>query len=461
MKKSKIFIFFFFNLLIINICISTVTATTSPSTAIWDSANVDNTWLKVDVSNFIDYTTSDGSGQIRFSEGGHSLESFRNEGILTQSSSRIAFKADGIFTFQINAYTTVTPETGLSGFRIGESSSKYLEIRRFTAENIFPPPARLDEELKSYSVTYDTVYYSGIIKHDYDGYLPVSVSIVPDWSGQDILLNGYQIQEPKIYVEIKGIEVVETRHGQVGSYEDKYVQQSTTEGTVTATKIGKQDPTLVGDKHMEMLGTINDANLGWSLGQMHTSTLQQYTINAEPVGTYLASIGSNKYSVPIRLKPEYTETKQEINIRYGRLWWDYQDVPLISPAGIGWEEGPITKIDNRIASVHVDNYFVHQKFKVYVNFICSATITNQQGGSDLDDPYVENGDWIWDANVGGETDVDVLFERIWSDLLDDIATGFIDAFGIIITIVIIVAVIIVVIKVAIPLMSIRKITKRG
>jgi len=434
MKKLKIFFFltffFFFsfnlgvlNVLYVNADASIPEADIIPGTQeyTWEWAHIDYTWLDVQIGAFHDNSPGDGDGRFQVSKGGYKLDSFKNEGLISAVDNIVVYRSSAIFSYQMNHYTFTDMLNHFPYANLDEKESAiYLKMKVFDAcwnvEDTTPI---------FYAIDYRTVNFgSKFLTHDYNGYTPITVKIKEDFQEREIIINGITFKNPQIESEVKFIEVVETRSGECGTYQDIYTGQSIKEGSVSTEKIGKQEPVLVGALDAQVLQKINQINLGWSYGQSYSGlTKQQSLLRAEPKGATFKNrdIGASySFNLPIQVKPGITYSKQNIDVRYAELWWDNVDTFIISPAAFGIVEGPISKTQTRVNSVHIHNQFIHQEFKVHVNFIATAELIPEEGGIDLDDPYLEEGDYVWDETTEGTTDVEIVYTSPWSDLLDNV-----------------------------------------
>ena len=87
----------------------------------------------------------------------------------------------------------------------------------------------------------------------------------------------------------------------------------------------------------DCFSAINNYNLGWSLGGIDTGiTLKagetgQSWYEAESEGTWFdnfQSTDSFKIDLRARIKPGISYDQQRINIRWGEIFWDYEDLWL-------------------------------------------------------------------------------------------------------------------------------------
>jgi len=395
-----------------------------PQQYTWEWAHIDNTWLDVQVSPFHDNSPGDGSGSFHMSKGGYDLKSFRNEGLISCVNNIVIYRASAVFSFELNFYTTAGIFDCFPNANLDKMESvKYVTILKYDGNwNL------VNAERLPYSIDYRTVEFGNtFLKHDYNGYIPITVDIREDWEYRpSILINGIELLNPTIESEVKTIVVSKVRSNFVGDYDDIYKGQDVKSGSVTAEKVGKEDPVLFGTASQDVINKINSLNLGWSYESYSTGlTKQQRLLRTEPVGATYTNQESNDqcaFKLAAQLRPEITYDTQQIKVRYAEIGWDYVDTifPVWSPACVEFVTQVEQSYKTRIPSVHIRNQFVHTEFDVHVNFIATAELIPEITESELEDPYFEEGDYVWDENTEGETDVDVVVTSPITDFIDNI-----------------------------------------
>ncbi len=456
-KKSKNLFFFFivlisFNLFFVGYSVQPVKA---DDTLQWDSVNIDSTWLAVTANPLVDKDTSDGTGQFRMSSGGIQLISFTNEGKISESDTTIAYRAAAEFEFSLNWYTTVGikdvfPQSNLGALK----SVEYVHIVKFSAINIFPPPAYLDRSDIKAIINYRSIDFgpeSSYKYHDYDGNIPINLDIREDFEGREIVINGKTIKNLIVESEIKQVVVSGVRYNVLTDYDTVYQGNAENVGSVTVYDPDTVAPSLgTGTDKADVSQKIEDLNLGVTLGDysygktfLGGATGQSILI-AQPQGTTWSPSGSSdvfNFNLPARLRPAITYDTQTLGVRWAQLTWDYHDFPFISPAGVWVPQGPLTNQYVRNVATKVTNQFCKQTFTVRVNFIASGEMTSDEGGDDLDDPIFDEGDFIWDEDMTGMTDVEIMLYRGLSNLLE----AFLNSLPFIIAIVVIIVILIAII----------------
>lgn len=447
---------------------------------------IDYTWIAVEVDGFEDIHTNDGQGRFHVSKGGYQLARFTNEGFIgiDNETNTLYYRASAVFRFGINAYTLASITDGFPNIDLSARETKeYVEIYKYPSINVFPPPKFNELEIISAGVNYRTIDFDTTVAnvegqpfkdvnlkvHDYDGYLPITVALHEDFGtlAEMEIAEGLTLYNPKIIAEVKKVIVDVTRSDTVGDYDDVYANEKNDFGEVSIYYPDDALPSLgSGDRKADVTQTIQDLALGSNLGEKYEgltvlggSTGQSF-VRAEPIGVIfdnMESTPSYKFNLPMRIKPEISYCSQDVDVRWAQIEWDYQDLWL-NEAGVWVMEGPRTDVYQRYPSVHVTNRYIHQEFKVEVNFIASMQFDPVLGGVILEDPFVIAGDFVWDESLMGTSDYTITQYTPFQDLTDFMLTSVLP---VILLIVIVGVVIYIFMKIGMPLLMFRMGQKSG
>ena len=451
-QKKKIlvislFALFSFNLFFVGYSIQSVKA---EETLQWDSVNIDSTWLAVKANPFVDKHTNDGTGQFRISSGGIKLVSFTNEGKISESDTTIAYRAAAEFEFSINWYTTVEIKDVFPQSNLGAMESvEYVHIIKYEAIDCWTGKFMKRSDIRA-NINYRSIDFgpeSSYKYHDYDGNIPINLDIREDFEGRDILINGRTIKNLIVESEIKQVVVSGVRYNILTDYDTVYQGNAENVGSVSAYTPDEAAPSLgSGAEKAKVTQTIENLHLGVILGDKSLGKTFLGGATGKPIliaqsgGTIWSNpISSDvfNFNLPARIRPKITYDTQTINVRWAQLTWDYHDW-LFSPSGVKVAQGPLGKQYVRNVATKVTNQFCHQTFKVRVNFVASGEMVPIEGGPDLDDPVVDEGDFVWDEDMTGTTDVDIIYYRDFQDAI----AAFFTLLPFVITIIVIIVIII-------------------
>lgn len=428
--KKQIYFFSFFiciTIPILLLALSPLAIINDDSVTISDKT-IRYDWLNVQLEN-------DPSDLVEFSKGGLKLTEFENDGIFSRNDEtrELVYKSRANFMFEINAYTDVDIFNVWPNINTHKQQLfLYLSHHWFYW---FP----WGESWQYYYVTAQTIDYgSTFLSHDYDFTLPISIDIAPDFANLDgTTINGINIRSADYLYQIKAVEVANVRDGTCGDYEDLYTDQSWDGVNVEMDQFVEDSIT-----NEYALGRVAEYDLGVDPLDTRDHTIQNSKIDTFPQGHTEIYPSSNQpviFNEHIALRPEITESIQEFEVR---------DAGLVSDGLFGWddvERNPSTKEVDRVRSAHVYNQFIHKEYKVSVNFLATIQLDAQMYESFLADPYLKLGDWLWDNELGGTTDVVVVphdsgIEMFWA-VLGDMLFG---SGGWIILVIIIIVVIVVI-----------------
>lgn len=465
-KNSKILFFSFiflisFNLLFVGYSVQSVKA---EDTLQWDSVNIDSTWLAVKAGPFVDKHTSDGTGQFRISSGGIKLVSFTNEGKISESDTTIAYRAAAEFEFSLNWYTTVGIKDAFPQSNLGAMKSvEYVHIVKYDYIDLITRDTKGRSEFGA-SINYRSIDFgpeSSYKYHDYDGDIPINLDIREDFEGREILINGRTIKNLIVESEIKQVIVSGVRYNTLTDYDTIYRGNAENVGSVSVYTPDQAAPSLgSGEEKAKVTQTIENLHLGGILGDRSLGktflggATGQSILIAQPKGTtWSPPLGSSdvfNFNLPARIRPALTYDTQTIDVRWAQLTWDYTD-GWFSPSGVWVAQGPLTDRYVRNVATKVTNQFCKQTFIVRVNFIASGEMIPQKEEQiDLDDPIVDEGDFIWDEDLTGTTDVEIIYYRELQDAIAAFFTLLPFIISIIVIIVVIIAILYVYVQVKGP-----------
>lgn len=455
MRKNKIFFFFFIFLIspLILSSIPNVQAQTPEYKFSW--VNIDNTWISVSPGTFQDSSPGDGSGALMISSGGYKLKSFQNEGLVqTEDDGTVVYRSSAKFGFAVQWCTMVDNRKAFPNANFDKITTKpYVRVNKYLSNNIYD---NSKYGLNGLQEIYGTIEYrecvlGDFMAHDYNGITPITVSIHEDFSDWSVMINDKLFSNPSVYAEVKKVSITDIRGNNVADYNDLYTDNTVNEGGITVREGNPNAPNLgAGAGLNDVTAEINKMNIGWHEGTysegitVTSGAGGQSQVYGGSVGQYWdnpargLSSNSMTFNMRVQVKPEVTYTQQSINVRYAELGWDYEDVPVFSPSKVEVMEGPYDQWTQRIASVHVKNQMVTVEYEADVNFLAEAKLVGAAGGVNLEDPFLEYGDWVWDESTTGTTGMEITHYQPGQDFLNSLGIGFMTSLGVIAVIAIII-----------------------
>ncbi|GAH44607.1 unnamed protein product, partial [marine sediment metagenome] len=213
---------------------------------------IDYTWISVSVDPFEDIHTNDGQGRFYVSKGGYQLYSFTNEGLIgyDNETGMLYYRASAVFRFGINAYTLAGITDAFPNMDLGSREAReYVEILKYKSINISPPPKFNGLTTITADVNYRSIDFDDTVSdvlgepfknvnfkaHDYEGVLPITVSLHEDFGtvAELEVAEGLTLYNPRIIAEVKKVIVDVTRSDTVGDYSDIYINEQTDFGEVS------------------------------------------------------------------------------------------------------------------------------------------------------------------------------------------------------------------------------------
>jgi hypothetical protein len=404
-------------------------------------------WLNIQINDPID--------NVRYSKGGIKLTKFENDGIFQSNEVEniVIFKSRATFFFEINAYTDVDihdvwPEIDTNK----QEYSRFLWFRHYVIWPFVPTT-------NSYGVTWRTIDFGPpetFNPNDFDLIQPISVDIAPDFADLDgQILNGIPIKSADFIYHVKSMEVVSVRDGTCGDYKDIYTDRDFKAANVDFDQFMEQAPT-----NHEALRRVESYGLGVVPGPIRDKVqIQQRKADTRIVTDIEINPISNApliFNEMIVLRPEITKSVEEFAVK---------DCAFEYAANTGTSTvftGPLTHEKDRIRSVHIYNQFIHKEYKVEVVFLSTVQLDAEMYESFLGDPYLKMGDWLWDEEIGGVSDVVVVANQpITTQLIEGFMAQLGDLFGLggiltwIIVIIVAIVGIYIFIKIGIPLIRLR------
>lgn len=378
---------------------------------------------------------------LRHSIGGYDLKSFDNLGIHSISNSGVVFKSKAMFGFELNSFLTLNLKKCYPNININA-------IKKFSYLGVVYTWGLIRQYLKIYSITARSVDLGDTFNDQcYTDPLQLTVDIVPtfkDFSGQT--LNGVLIDSIEHLYEIKTVKMDTVERGLVGEYNDYYTDQDTQSGSVDVIKLESEDT-----GNAQAREGINNLNLGWKtdhiLDVRDGLTIQSHEYLSDPEGTvyHNSGTGAFKFDVMFGLRPEITYSEQTIHVRRAvlivdTLWKTYQ------------LHGAVENYDDtRMRSIHITSPFVHQEYEVTVYFLATVKLNAEEYESALNDPYFIRGDWLWNEEIGGTTDVTI----VEADIIGQILAQFMWLIILVIVVIIIILVVYIFMKIGTPLLMFK------
>lgn len=432
MSKSKKTFFFilFFSITLLTLA--------NPARGQIASPTITADHLTVQVGNFQGTNTWGTQKQIQCYAGGSDLLNFENLGQVSYDPvhNQILYKSVGTFGLEAIIYSTVSPQDVDPGFTVNKINSvTFLTVDKYTW--VYDG----DRRITNYQIEYREVDFEIENTHKYVGYFPFDLSInnLVGFSGE-IQLGEYTFQMPEMTYDITSLKTTSIDHSKAGIWENQFIDYNEhEEGSLTIESATEQSA------NQEVMDYINnEANIGWHKGFTgNPTTLQNYMVFSNPATQPKRNDdGSYSFNINFGLQPEITETRQFNSYTYARINWDYLDTWLISPAGMWITSGPSTKPLERVVAININNEMFKYELEIEVEFYMTVQPDHVLSSEELDDPFYESGDWVWDTTFQGE--VPVLAEDTGEyDLLNDLFAYvsqvlwmFIMAFGAIVVIIV-------------------------
>jgi len=371
--------------------------------------------------DFVHTISDPNQNQIHLNLGGVDLLDFVNLGMVSydEANNQILYKAKTRLSFETTIHTTADIRNIDSDFSVNQiTEHTYLGVDKYAW--IFDPARTVHK----YKVSYNEVKFDVENSHEYNGYYPITVGIknTKGFSGE-LTLGEYTFEMPELQYDVMSVKISNKRWGDIGNKEDVLIDfNGNYEGKLTIEKVTQQNA------DEEVLNFINRADIGWKTGvSTGPITIQNYKIGGPQIGSLMYDMDPSDDAFTFHLntlmRPQITETKQYYSLTSAFIWWDNLDTWLVSPAGMGFYWGPTQKSYSRITSVTAKNYFVWDEFLIDIDLYMTVQPDHILSESELQDPFFEQGDWVWDTTFMG--DVPTLGEdtRVY-DLLNDLF-GFI------------------------------------
>ena len=258
--------------------------------------------------------------------------------------------------------------------------------------------------IAEYKVGYYAVDFNVRYNHEYNGYFPITIGLkdLKEGSGE-LVLGDYTFDMITIAYDVRTVKCTNRYDDTVGDYEDIYVSfNAVDEGSLSLVSVTEQTA------NKEVMDYINqEADIGWVKGNIGSPiTLQNYKVGGtgRTETCTLSSAGGDlsQFNLATILQPEITETRQYNTITWAKIWWDYDDLPFISPAGMGFDAGPSTKDVPRRVSAKAINRFMHWELEGDFDLYTTVVIAGELSESELADPDFSQGDWVWDDTWQGD-----------------------------------------------------------
>ena len=356
-------------------------------------------WMSVTHEDFVDSSPDSRENQVWVTTGGKDLISFKNLGVSNTKTTDevLVFEAEIMFGFEMTLHTSVAFDDAFPDIKIDNIVKKPFFL--VTTKKVWEPFV-----LNIYSVGYNDVILGEQVDHDYTGSIPLTIGF-KDWTGKKPLtVNGVEISTPYYDADISVVETIAIRNGEVGEYEDVFVDSTGfREGTVTFTT-SEDTPTDT----LDTLKWLEGKNIGWTgsnttenfgIQQSAITTLWEDYDNPSP-----ATIKDFSFNVGARIRPEIYSIKNDIELRTAGIgffedWFGGWDLRVISQ--------PATRMIKRTVGAHVINQFIYWNFIVKMIVYASVVNSAKLSQSILDDPYLKMGDFIWDTGFVGVREIDV------------------------------------------------------
>lgn len=349
--------------------------------------------LDVSAGSFSGPNTWGSSKQIHCYTGGQDLLSFENLGQVGYDSenNQLLYKAIGKFGFETVIYSTVSPSGVDSGFLVNKKTSvPFLWVRKFSW--IGDPYMTTTV----YNIDYNEVDFEIENTHKYTGYYPISVGIknTQGFSGE-LEIGPYTFEMPAMTYDVMSLKVNDYHHSAVGLWDNEFIDYNQyEEGRLTIESVTEHTA------NQKVVDYINNrANIGWKVGPIGTPITLQ---NSMVFGDTGYSVNDGVFNLNFGLQPKITETRQYNEYTWAKIWWDYLDTWLISPSGMGFEGGPSTKPLERTVAANIENMMMYWNFETEIHFYMTVQPDHILSAEELQEPFFEQGNWVWDTTFQGE-----------------------------------------------------------
>lgn len=412
MKKQNKFLLLFLSIIIllvqtISILPFSVGVDTSDAIIIADD-------MYVTYGDFVDTSPDSRENKLWWYTGGKDLISFTNLGVSnTETTDEVlVYEAEVIFGFEMIMYTSVAFDNIYPDIEV----ENIVEAPFFGVGFIRLYPPAVWQNI--YAVGYNDVILGEKVPHDYTGSIPLTVGF-KEWTGKrPLVVNGVEISTPWYTADISNVKTVNIRGGEVGSYEDIFVDSTGfREGTVDFTKT-EDTPTDTSDT----IDWLEGKNIGWTGSEKNYNTgIQEYVRTAPPIekdNPDPAEVKDFSFNVPAQLRPEVYRIKNDIELRTAAIIFEQQ---LLGDWKLTVVSQPATRMVKRTVGVHVVNQFIYWDFTVKMIVYASVENSAELSESILSDPYLEMGDFIWDTGYVGAREIDIRIpdEPDWLEWWDE------------------------------------------
>lgn len=406
-----------------------------------NAATVEANWLSIVPGDFVDYDSRSHETKLKTTVGGGGLISFQSLGVIRSETNdqQIVYKSRAVFEEEIVIHTSV----GIRDTYPNMNTNNMFSVEYFRLNRFYISGATQElYHLKWYDLDLGNPTF-----HNYNGYLPVTLSIKPflDTTGY-INVGGVSMPAPTYTSEILQARIVDIKSGDCGKYKDEFLDIGIQDTTIEIVPMADTF-TAAQEKLMDW---YNDHDLGIvSESGVIKPTEQQGKIDADPVGTtYHNAIPSDSLTIELdtELEPRVYKYTQTITIkRAGITYWQWG----LFAGNIDPVYGVETRVIPRTIGVHIDNYFVHYYIIVTVDFYATVPSTAKLTQTVLNDPYLQVGSWAWDTSMFGTEAAELAFTT--GDLMTELMPWII----LIIIIVVVIVGIYIFIQVGMPMIMVR------
>jgi len=436
---------FFFLLLFLSFLIFPTSVAVGETTEVNQSGQttITHNWLYTSIN------TDEVNSRIKFYTGGESLFSVSKIQTEDKGNGTFRFAYDVNFGFTIVAYTkedlySIFPEIDTNA----QQDYYWLVYSIYKAFQY--------QGTYHYAETYSTINFGDKINRVYfDTEIPITVGLNPDITFYDFTgatVGGIPIANSNYDFLVKNVKMEDYEAKELGQYEDvikDQVSEDVSDVTVDAKRLGKDTA------ESEAYEEIKHMNLGTSLlGEWSTSTVnpgQPGRYDASPGTHHNREFGDFTFYQPIEIQPGVEVTQRQVQVRGARLdlgfLWGFsnvrtlQDYTFVTPTSIDYlpHSYPNETVPNIYQKAHVYNYGIMMNFTTNIQFICDISIDSfEEYVSGINWPLFEQGDFIWEFQRGGTTDLTLYSTETPTDWFK----RFLGGFGIIAIIILIIIVII-------------------
>lgn len=412
-KFSKLKITFF----LIFIFLSSLCFLFKPSIAYEGEGVIKYNWLNwnIEDSNYND--------AFRINSGGLDLIDYNNLGIYQQNEAdnEVIFAMSVIWGAEAQYYTACTPTAIFPDINTRTGLNNYLYLL---------------VQYRNWGVLYDDDRYRVSINsidvgdqylpNRYDPTIPITVGLNPDFDSlAGTQIGSTTIQSSSYSYEVKRVKVVDVDYGNVGEYETNFTLPTTSVHIDAVTQKGEPDSGYALEK-------VQNSNLGAEITDTFSTHVQSEEADTTTTGHIWTNNGEGSFSFLdwVVLKPRVELTQHRVATRYMNI--EYNENSPFLPKTPSIKSGPTVIMsepdgyrDHVTSGIDVDNFYIWKHYEIQMNILATVRLSAEEYQSSLDNAFFRQGDWVWDLELGGTTDLTLVKQESFTifDFFGDLFSG--------------------------------------